>query len=240
MTALVIVDTETTGLDPERHQLLEVGAVLFDCVTGTVVEAGSWLIAGPDDNPIEVLNGIPNAVLHDGWRCPRLEVVQIVQTLAELGAQVRGQSYYLAHNAAFDRRWLPELTDRGWICTLTDVRWPRLFKGSGSQLEIATAYGVAVQSAHRALSDCLTMAEVLRRLHEAEGGLEEWLAEATEDKVTVQALVSYAKREQAKSRGFRWDPNRKAWWVKVGASKLEAYQEQLPFGSKVVDWEAGQ
>jgi DNA polymerase III epsilon subunit-like protein len=44
---VVSIDTETTGLDPLKHRVIEVGAVIFD-TEGTERVHGNWLIKNPD------------------------------------------------------------------------------------------------------------------------------------------------------------------------------------------------
>ena len=116
---LLIVDTETSGLDPASGKCLEVGAVLFDVPHRAVLSQLSFLLPA-SANPARHVNGIDPAVtrLEQPWR----------QSLQMLAAMVSGADAVLAHNAAFDRQWfgiepLPAL-DLPWICSMDDIRWP--------------------------------------------------------------------------------------------------------------------
>ena len=58
---LLILDTETTGLDPEVDQVLEVGAILFSVPQRAVLAQLSFLIP-VESNAAEPLNGIAPAL----------------------------------------------------------------------------------------------------------------------------------------------------------------------------------
>ena len=58
---LLILDTETTGLDPQRDRCLEVGAILFSVSARSVLAQQSFLLP-VDSNAAEPINRIPAAV----------------------------------------------------------------------------------------------------------------------------------------------------------------------------------
>lgn len=225
MRPLLIVDTETTGLDPEKDRVIEVGAVLFETEAGVPVACGSRLISS-ENNPAHEINRIPRSVLWDQhWNDETPD-----QLLAEMADLAPENPIYVAQNADFDRAFLGRLTDgEAWICTKRDVEWNRLPKGTGSLVQIALAYDVGVVRAHRAIEDCLTLAAVLSRVHALEGGLEDWLARALEPRVELAADVSYDGRQLAKDRGFTWDPDRKLWVKRVRESQVETLRAEWPF-----------
>jgi len=216
---LLIVDTETSGLDPVSGKCLEVGAVLFDVPHRAVLSQLSFLLPA-SANPARHVNGIDPAVtrLEQPWR----------QSLQMLAAMVSGADAVLAHNAAFDRQWfgiepLPAL-DLPWICSMDDIRWPadRHLKHRPSVQALALAYGVPVWAAHRALTDCIYLVQVLERCEQ----LEQLLVEAQEPRQLFCAQLPYAERFRAKQAGFRWnDPVAGAWSRRL--SEREA--RSLPF-----------
>ena len=215
MNRLLIVDCETTGLDPATDRLIEVGAVLFDVGDRAVLSQVSTLLP-VRENPVERINriaartaqGTPAAVIE--------QAKELVRTLA-----VHADAY-VAHNVAFDSKWLPELSDKRWICTMDDVRWPRVSRARQSVVGLALDYEVPVWAAHRALTDCTYLVQVMQR----EPELERLLVEALEPKQLYVAIVSYEERQVAKDAGFTWDkPVPKAWSRKLRESEAEA----LPF-----------
>lgn len=213
--SLLILDTETTGLSPTTDSLCEVGAVLFSVPHRAVIQQVSFLLPIPS-NPAQHINGISPAlsclVDHDqAWRL-----------FLEMAFHADA---FLAHNAEFDRQWIDPLLTAGlrtlpWICTCEGIRWPGL-RLNPSLTDLALAYGVPVWAAHRALTDCTYLAQVLAR----DPDLELHLAQGLEPRRLVIARVSYDDREQAKAAGFRWDPQRREWSRRCSQSEIDG----LPF-----------
>lgn len=218
-TMLLILDTETTGLDPTTDQCLEVGAVLFHVPGRAVLSQLSFLLPA-DTNPARAVNGIDPAVTRvpQPWQ----------QSLDLFQALVHQSDAVVAHNAAFDRQWfgkppLPGI-DQTWICSMEDIHWPaeRHLRASPSVRDLALAYEVPVWAAHRALTDCIYLAQVFERCED----LEALLVAAMEPRQLFRAQLSYAERHRAKEAGFRWNhPVTGAWSRRL--SEREALA--LPF-----------
>jgi len=219
-TSILILDTETSGLDPAAHACLEVGAILFDVASRSVLAQQSFLLP-VDTNAAEPINRIPAAVtrLPQPWS----EGLRWFQHLAEAA------DVLVAHNAAFDRQWfgrgaLPPL-ERPWLCSMEDIRWPadRQLRSRPSVRDLALAYGVPVWAAHRALTDCIYLAEVFARCDD----LETLLIRGLEPRRLVRARVSFEERHQAKEAGFRWnDPIKGAWTRRL--SERECSERTFP------------
>jgi DNA polymerase-3 subunit epsilon len=216
---LLILDTETTGLSPQTGQCIEVGAVLFHGPSRAVLSQVSFLLPCAS-NPAQAINGIAAEVtrLRQPWQA----------ALACFEAMVASADAIVAHNAAFDRQWfglppLPRLEKR-WICSMEDIRWPagRNLRATPSVRDLALAYGVPVWAAHRALTDCVYLAQVFERCE----CLESLLVEAMEPRRLYRAQVPYAERHRAKEAGFRWnEPVAGAWSRRLSEREAEA----LPF-----------
>jgi DNA polymerase-3 subunit epsilon len=202
---LLILDTETTGLDPAQHSCIEVGAVLFHVPQRAVLSQISFLLPC-QSNPAQAINGIDPAVtrLPQPWQ----------PALACFEAMVAAADAVLAHNAAFDRQWfghgsLPPIA-KPWICSMEDLRWPaeRQLRATPSVRDLALAYGVPVWAAHRALTDCIYLAQVFERCADLEGLLEAGMA----PRRLYRARLSYEERHKAREAGFRWnEPISGAW-----------------------------
>ncbi len=225
---LLILDTETTALSPDAGRCIEVGAVLFHVPTRAVLQQVSFLLPCLA-NPAEHVNGIPAAVsrLEQPWQ----------QGLTCFEAMVAAADLLVAHNAAFDRQWfghgdLPSLV-KPWICSMEDVPWPAELhlRANPSMRDLALAYGIPVWAAHRALTDCTYLAQVLARCED----LEALLLAALEPRQLYRARLSYAERHLAKEAGFRWNEAVIGAWSRR-LSEREA--GALPFPVQVVDPEA--
>lgn len=226
---LLILDTETTGLDPETQHCVEVGAILFDVQSRAVLAQQSFLLPA-ETNAAEPINRIPAAVtrLPQPWK----EGLRWFQNLLDAA------DVLVAHNAAFDRQWfgrgeLPAVT-QPWLCSMDDMRWPadRQLRSRPSVRDLALAYGVPVWAAHRALTDCIYLAEVFARCED----LEQQLLQGLEPRQLVRAKVSYDDRQLARDAGFRWnDPIKGAWARRMSEREIQ----ELSFPVAPVDLEAG-
>ena len=208
---LLIIDTETTGLDPQLDHCLEVGVILFDVPSRQLLAQQSFLLP-VEANAAEAINRIPAAAtnLPQPWR-PALSYLQSLLDAADV---------LVAHNAAFDRQWfgrghLPA-TDKPWLCSMDDMRWPaeRQLRSRPSVRDLALAYEIPVWAAHRALTDCIYLAEVFRRCDD----LEELVERGLEPRQLMRAQVSYDDRHLAREAGFRWnEPVKGAWARRLSA-----------------------
>jgi len=149
---LRVIDTETCGL---QGGIVEVASV--DVVDGQIVNPMSDLIS--PDRPIG----------HRAMAIHRITeaMVRGKPTIEQAVGRYQGSPYYVAHNASFDRRMLPEMYGE-WICTMTLARrlWPGRQYGNEAlreslQLDVITPPGL---HAHRALYDCYVTAALLIRI----------------------------------------------------------------------------
>ena len=212
---ILILDTETTGLDNKKDDCLEVGSILFNVKNRSVLAQQSFLLP-VEINNAEKINNIP------------AEITRLPQPLSEaikyFESLVRVSDVIVAHNAEFDMKWfglnkLPQI-EKQWICSMDDITWPvdRQLKTRPSVRDLALAYGVPVWNAHRALTDCIYLAEVFKRCRE----LEKMLIRSLEPKVLLRAEISYEKRHLARNAGFRWnDAIKGAWSRKMSRRDME-------------------
>jgi DNA polymerase-3 subunit epsilon len=204
MKRILILDTETTGLDPTRDACIEVAAVLFDLEHASTIESYASLIRA-SANPAEAINAIPAALLDSAP--PADDVWPRVEALA------RRADAIVAHRAEFDRGFVhASVRDSApWVCSKFDLEWPKSTRVGDGLVSLALSHGLGVANAHRAMTDCDTLARLFMRVHEMGVDLPRMIARGMRPKVRVVALVSYDDRDKAKSAGFSWDPSRKEW-----------------------------
>jgi DNA polymerase-3 subunit epsilon len=217
---LLILDVETSSLEPETGHLVEVGLVRWSVEHRTILSAASWVVAAPD-NPAAAINGIPPAALAEG--AAPAHVMATTKRWAE-------SCDVIAAHSDFDRKWFPDL-GRPWIDTAWDIDYPRAASCSGRRVvDLCLGHGLAVLDNHRALPDCLLLARLLERCGELGADVEQLVRRAMRPKVKVVALVSFEEKEAAKAAGFRWDPHPvKAWWRMMAPEDVAA----LPFRCRV-------
>lgn len=224
----LIVDTETTGLDPkDGAQMIELGAVLYSVENRGILSSCSTLFH-VDQNPADNINGISLALSQEGSDLRGCRAAHS----ATLGF-LDHADVIVSHNAEFDRKFV-QFGRLPWLCTQRDFVWPRQSKHGQSLVALALAHGIGVGFAHRALVDCLVIAQLFDRVHLYGGDLQAMFAHAMRPKGTFQALVSYDDREKAKAEGFQWEPATKRWIRRMAIADVAT----LPFRCKRIDQEA--
>ena len=130
---LAIVDCETTGLDPEKHKMIEfaVGTLSIDAEHGDVVDVTppkSWLEDPAEDLSIEIeqLTHITSDMLI-GKFFPDAAILK----------ELRGANAIVAHNARFDYAFATKrfrtLADLPWCCSMSEIDWPALGWSGGAR-----------------------------------------------------------------------------------------------------------
>ena len=206
---ILILDTETTGLDENKDEIIEIGCILFNVNSKSVLSQVSFLFP-VNSNEAEHVNGISAEVtkIQQPWEDGLDFFLKLVDS----------SDLIVAHNVEFDKKWfgkgrLPNL-EKKWICSLEDINWSfqKNLKNRPSVTDLALSFSIPVWSLHRALSDCFYISEVFKKCE----NLEELLTKATEPRFLYKALVSYEERSLAKKAGFRWNnPAEGAWARKL-------------------------
>ncbi|MDO8788191.1 MAG: 3'-5' exonuclease [Sulfuritalea sp.] len=213
----VVVDTETTGLDPDKDAIIELGMVLFefDPETGRayrIIESFSQLEDPRFPMPLDSLavHGITNEMVA-GKQIDDAEVERLLS----------GVSLVVAHHSKFDRvfleKRLPIFESLPWGCSLAQVDWRGEGFGSANLDYIAYQYGFFFDE-HRAENDCFALMEVLQQWLPKSGELvlKSILNKLGQKSYTVYATGSpYATKDILKSRGYRWDAERNCWHTTV-------------------------
>lgn len=230
MKTLALIDTETSDVEETKGRLLEVGLVLWSVKHRAIIRARSWLVQGATENAALAVNGIKPALLTRGD-----EQEQIEKQLHNIA--VKEVDAFVAFNVEFDRKWFSSAVQnvKPWMCAMDDFEYPRASIAK-SLTAVALAHGVGVVDAHRALSDCMTMARLFERvaelldLNDSAGSprFEEWLAQAARPRATFELAdknFDAARNELAKANGFRWVAEKKSWRRRLAIEDAKA----MPF-----------
>lgn len=219
---LLIIDTETTGIDPEKYELLEIGAILYNVETRSILAQMSSLMRIVGENEAYNTNKIKK---ESAELSPEIVSSSCISFIKDN----RNYDYVVAHNAKFDRDWLIKKVDFDedipWICTYTMLSLDNS-GGKKDLVSIALSLGVPIVSAHRALTDCALLAECFNRLPDLESRIENALI----PRFTYIAKTSYDDREKAKAAGFIWDRLVSRQWAK----NLTEEEAKADFGFSLV------
>ena len=180
----VVIDVETTGLDPATDAVVEIAAVRYrpkDEVIGPV-----WQTLVNPRRPIpptaSAIHGITDAMVA---HAPGPD-----EAWLEFHRFVGDDAVLVAHNAAFDRSFLPiAYAERSWLCTMRLAKhlWPEAPAYSNQGLRYWLGVDVPATMAHRAADDALVTAYLL---HEAL--MQYRLLEPRGEDRSVETLLDYA------------------------------------------------
>lgn len=160
MREYVVVDLETTGLDPYKGcEIIEIG--ITEIIDDKIVKNYSRFVKPKSPIPyfITEITNITN------------EMVENEDDIKEVLPRFRkyiGDRTIIAHNAKFDLKFLNyylnelglEPIDKS-ICTLELLKQSKTYKGRNKKLETACAYyNIENKNAHRADSDTLATAKL--------------------------------------------------------------------------------
>jgi DNA polymerase-3 subunit epsilon len=97
---ILVVDTETTGLDPKSNELIEIAAILWSVSYKSVLIQVSTLISYNQEivNPAEPINKISPALLL-GKDFPYQSALELINKMSH------SAKYNCAHNADFDKEF---------------------------------------------------------------------------------------------------------------------------------------
>ena len=162
----VVIDVETTGLDREKDEILELGAVRI--IDHEIAEQFSALVQPRGEVPKEIteLTGITMEMV-------RTEGMEPGRALTEFWAFV-GESPMVGYNLRFDRGFLGRASAKAGIPVPRTECWDVLTTARRRARDVpdhrlgtlAAYFGIEVQEEHRALADSITTFRVYEKLNE--------------------------------------------------------------------------
>lgn len=228
----LFVDTETTGLDPSRDEIIELAMVPFTYgVDGEIYAVGEVFqqLRQPSKAippEITAITGIDDAMVEGQSIDP-----QAVASFVAPAALV------IAHNAAFDRKFLERYCEtfntKPWACSMSQVDWAG--EGyEGTKLAYLAVGAGFFYERHRATHDCMAAIELMSRAHPTSGrtGLAQLLERARTPTWRIWAENSpFDLKDVLKARGYRWNGDAasspRAWFIDVAEAERAAEEAFL-------------
>ena len=222
----ILLDTETTGLDARRDEIIELGMVKFGYLPdGRIAGVRDTFSAFaepsvPIPTEITALTGITDGMV-SGHRIDE----------ASVNAFVDDAVIVIAHNAGFDRkfseRYWPVFESKAWGCSTTEIDW-RMHGFDGSRLGYLLNGAGFFHHAHRAVDDCHALLEILALELPATGASALALLLETARRTTRRVWAEQSPfdlKDALKRRGYRWsdgsDGRPRSWYIDVMESALD-------------------
>lgn len=219
-----IIDTETTGLDTDICEIIELGyqIVEFDSHGNLyrVLAARNYLQEPKGEISAEVTR-VTGITLKDvkGHSIPWDEVEK---ELADV-------QLCIAHNASFDRpvveRYSEVFINKIWGCSVAQIDWLTLTDvGSRSQEFLCWKIGQFFYGAHRALDDVQALTELLAQpISEQQNPALHYLLQSVRvSKSFIKATgAPFDVKDALRTRGYRWNVTGRVWQKVIDESKLQ-------------------
>jgi DNA polymerase III subunit epsilon len=222
LTRVLVLDTETTGLDHAKDKIIELALLCFDVDTLTGLPVGEVQVYDGLEDP-----GMPipkevvaiTGILDSDVCGQRLDEQRIAQLLD-------GVDVVIAHNAGFDRPFVEarirEFRQLAWACSFADIDWKAQGRTSAKLENLAQALGL-FYDAHRAEMDCHALLAVLvaplasrTDTGTKHTGLAHLLQAAKKPSYRLQAThAPFDAKDKLKARGYRWSPDQKVWHTRL-------------------------
>lgn len=222
-----ILDTETTGLNHDRDEIIEIAI-------------RKWIYHKRDHyliKPIEEYSGLNEPVKN--------EISDAITEITGITKEdVKGKKidwsivsriifesdFVLAHNAGFDRPMIesvPEVSEisssKIWACSLAQVDWAKMGFLSSKQELLSIFHGFHY-AGHRALTDIDALANILLQGEY----LKEILLNANTKQVRVDCVQApFDSKELLKANNFSWNASDKVWTRLVSELGLDEMKEFL-------------
>lgn len=214
---VLVLDTETTGLDHSRDKIIELAMLRVDVDTSTGLPVGDVTVYDgledpgiPISNEIQAITGITDEMVQG----QRLDDARIAALLADVDLVV-------AHNAGFDRPFcearIPAFAQLPWGCSFDGIDWKKEGYGSAKLEFLALEMGWFYE-AHRAEVDCHALLAVLGQPLPVFGqnGLAKIIAASAHPSYRLQANAApFDAKDILKVRSYRWNAEQKVWHTRL-------------------------
>ena len=217
VTRVVVLDTETTGLDHATDRIIELALLRVDVDNATGLPVGDVTVYDGLEDPgmpvsaeIQAITGISTEMV----RGKTLDVALIATLLSDV-------DLVIAHNAGFDRPFcearLPVFAQLAWGCSFVDIDW-KAEGQSSAKLEFLALDKGWFYDAHRAEVDCHALLAVLAEPlpQSGQSGLAKIMAASRAPSFRLQATnAPFEAKDLLKSRAYRWNAEHRVWHIRL-------------------------
>ncbi|MGQ0710764.1 MAG: 3'-5' exonuclease [Rhodoferax sp.] len=209
---VLVLDTETTGLDSAKDRIIELALLRFAWDPASGLPQGEVQVFDQLEDPsfpipavAQKITGITDADVA-GQRLDEARIAELLQ----------GVDLVIAHNAGFDRpfveRRLGAFAQLPWACSWAEMDWEAEGRGSAKLENLALALGL-FYDAHRAETDCHALLRVLSEpCSDQRTGLAHLVERSRQPSFRLQATQApFEAKDLLKARGYRWNAEARVW-----------------------------
>ncbi|MDA9496060.1 3'-5' exonuclease [Bradyrhizobium sp. CCBAU 11357] len=216
----ILLDVETTGLNTEQDEIIELAMVKFDYLPDDRIARITDVFSSFN----EPQNPIPDEITELTGITDEMVLGHRIDPNA-VSAFVSDAVIIVAHNANFDRkfaeRYWPVFERKPWACSATEIEWRR-HGFDGSRLGYLLAGVGLFHQAHRAIDDCRALIEILSTNvpNQVRSAFAILLERARRKTIRIWAEQSpFELKDTLKKRGYRWsdgaDGRPRSWYIDV-------------------------
>ena len=228
---VVVLDTETTGLDAGKDKIIELAMLRLEVDLASGLPVGEVQVFDELEDPgmpippeVQALTGIRDADVAG----KRLDAQRVADMLD-------GVDLVIAHNAGFDRPFCEArfavFQDIAWACSFADMDWKAQGRSSQKLESLALELGL-FYDAHRAEMDCHALLAVLTAplpKDPASHALATLIAASRQPAYRLSATgAPFEAKDRLKARRYRWNSEQRLWQTRIGGeAALEAELDWL-------------
>jgi DNA polymerase-3 subunit epsilon len=195
---ILVLDTETTGLDQAKDKIIELALLRADIDTATGLPVGQVQVYDGLEDPgkpipteVVAITGIRDADVQ-GQALDEARVAELMQ----------GVDVVIAHNAGFDRPFvearLPAFAQLPWACSFADLDWKAMGRSSAKLESLAAPLPQAAGAT-------ASTTGLARLVHAARNP--SYRLSATN--------APFEAKDLLKARGYRWNADQRVWATRL-------------------------
>jgi DNA polymerase-3 subunit epsilon len=214
---VLVLDTETTGLDHSQDKIIELAMLQVNVDLATGLPVGEVVVYDELEDPgvpiskeIEAITGITSAMVA-GHRLDEDRIARLLE----------GVDLVIAHNAAFDRPFcearIPAFAQLPWGCSFADIDWKKEGQSSAKLEYLALDKGW-FYDAHRAEVDCHALLAVLGQplpISQTTGLAKIWSASLGPSYRLQATNAPFEAKDLLKARAYRWNAEQRVWQIRL-------------------------
>lgn len=227
-----IVDFETSGLSPSKHEIIEIGLITFSFSTDNgirdVIEHYHSL--NEPENPISPLITKLTKIDNEMLTGQKIDWDIVIRSLQR-------SDFIICHNSKFDRQFFELRTPKhvqeivrakAFGCTYQDIDWKARGYQSSKLSFLNEKMGFPFIG-HRAINDCWA---TLNLLLQDPTALQELITNIKKETMLGIINAPFEKKDELKAWGYRWSTGNntrlaKGWWAAIPNEYVESEKNWL-------------